>query len=81
MKNQNNQDAKSTEKVPVNENWKKIKVDIKKSWSNLTEEELDRTDGNIANITTLLNKRYGIGNEEYNTKLGHIFKKFESKQV
>jgi uncharacterized protein YjbJ (UPF0337 family) len=70
--------------MQVNENiikgkWLEIKGDIRKAWGNLTDDDLEKTKGDMAAIGGLLQQKYGATQESYSHKLGEIFKRFSEK--
>ena len=66
---------------PVNAHWSEIKGDIKKSWSKLSDGDLEKTKGDIKEITVLLQKNYSEGQDANSKKLTEIFKKFDDKKA
>jgi uncharacterized protein YjbJ (UPF0337 family) len=69
----------------INENvakgkWKEIKGGIQKAWGDLTEDELDKTEGDRTKISGMLQKKYGMKQEEAESKLNDIFGKFGSTE-
>lgn len=68
--------------MTMNENtikgkWLEIKGDLQKSWGKLTDDELEKTKGDIKAIGGLIQQRYGEKQEIYSKKLNEIFKRFE----
>ena len=66
----------------INENiikgkWREIKGEVQKSWGKLTDDELDKTKGDMKIISGLIQQRYGESQESNQRKLGEIFKRFE----
>jgi uncharacterized protein YjbJ (UPF0337 family) len=71
--------------MALNENiikgkWLEIKGDIQKSWGKLTDDELDKTKGDMKSISGLIQKRYGETEEKYASKLSDIYKRFDDKK-
>lgn len=71
--------------MALNENiikgkWTEIKGDIQKSWGKLTNDELEKTKGDMKAIKGLLQQKYGQAEESFSQKISDIFKKFESKK-
>ncbi len=69
----------------VNENtikgrWLEIRGDVQKAWGKLTNDELDKTKGDIKAISGLLQQKYGETQESYGHKLTEIFHRFEEKK-
>lgn len=55
------------------ENWREIKGDIRKAWGKLSEDELEKTNGDMKQVSSLINQRYGDSQESYNKRLTDIF--------
>lgn len=71
--------------MTMNENtikgkWLEIKGDIQKAWGNLTDDELEKTKGDMKSIQGLIQQKYGKAQENYEGKLSDIFKRFEDKK-
>ncbi len=60
--------------------WLEIKGDLQKTWGKLTDDELEKTKGDITSIQGLIQQRYGEAQEKSSDKLNEIFKKFEDKK-
>jgi uncharacterized protein YjbJ (UPF0337 family) len=54
-------------------NWHEIKGSIQKAWGNLTDNDLDRTEGDLTRLAGLLQQKFGIAKEEAHEKLTEIF--------
>lgn len=68
--------------MTINENtikgkWLEIKGDIQKAWGNLTDDELEKTKGDMKSIQGLIQQKYGQAQGNYESKLSDIFKRFE----
>jgi uncharacterized protein YjbJ (UPF0337 family) len=59
--------------------WNEIKGEIKTQWGKMTDDELDKTLGNIGSIAGIVQQRYGAKKEEVQTKLENIMAKFSEK--
>ena len=44
--------------------WKQKRGQIKQWWGKLTDDDLERVDGNVDELTGVLQERYGYGREE-----------------
>ncbi len=71
--------------MTVNENvvkgkWLEIKGEVQKAWGKLTDDEIEKTGGDIKAIGGLIQQRYGAAQENHETKLAGIFKSFETKK-
>ena len=69
----------------INENtlkgrWLEIKGDLQKAWGKLTDDELERTKGDVKAIGGLIQQRYGEAQESYGSKIADIFKRFGVKK-
>jgi uncharacterized protein YjbJ (UPF0337 family) len=59
--------------------WKEIKGEIKTKWGKLTDDELDKTAGNLESISGIIQQRYGYKKEEIQDKIHSIISKFSQK--
>lgn len=59
--------------------WKEIKGEIKTLWGKLTDDELDKTSGNLESIAGIIQQRYGNKKEEIQDKLHSVISKFSEK--
>ena len=71
--------------MTMNENvikgkWLEMKGDLQKAWGKLTEDDLEKTKGDLKAISGLIQQKYGEAQEKSSAKLDEIFKKFESKK-
>ncbi|MDZ4661688.1 MAG: CsbD family protein [Pseudomonadota bacterium] len=71
--------------MALNENmikgkWLEIKGDIQKAWGKLTDDELDKTKGDVKSISGLIQQKYGAGQDSYSKKVSDIFQRFETKK-
>lgn len=60
--------------------WLEIKGDIQKAWGNLTDDELEKTKGDMKSIQGLIQQKYGQAQETYSQKLSDIFGKYSDKK-
>ena len=60
--------------------WLEIKGDIQKAWGNLTDDELEKTKGDLKSIQGLIQQKYGQAQESYTQKLSDIFGRYEDKK-
>lgn len=68
--------------MAINENivkgkWLEIKGEVQKNWGKLTDDELEKTKGDMKAIGGLIQQRYGEAQKDYNKKLDSIFHRFE----
>ncbi len=71
--------------MTMNENtikgkWLEIKGDVRKAWGNLTDDELEKTKGDMKAIGGLIQQKYGETQESYGDKLSNIVKRFETQK-
>ena len=71
--------------MSINENtvkgkWLEIKGEVQKAWGKLTDDELEKTKGDMKSISGLIQQKYGEAQEKSDTKLSEIFKKFETQK-
>jgi len=60
--------------------WREIKGEVQKAWGKLTDDELEKTKGDVKAIGGLIQQRYGKSKEEYSEKLTKIFDRFGDKK-
>lgn len=71
--------------MTLNENtikgkWLEIKGEIQKSWGKLTDDELEKTKGDMKAISGLVQQRYGEAQDVSSRKVSDIFHRFENKK-
>ena len=71
--------------MSINENtvkgkWLEIKGDIQKAWGKLTDDDLEKTKGDMKAVGGLIQQRYGEAQENSHKKLSDIYKKFENQK-
>ncbi len=71
--------------MSLNENvvkgkWLEIKGDIQKAWGKLTDDELEKTKGDMKAISGLVQQKYGESQEFHSKKVSDIFHKFQDKK-
>jgi uncharacterized protein YjbJ (UPF0337 family) len=59
--------------------WKELKGEIRNQWGKLTDDEIERTKGNMQAISGLIQQRYGDAKEDSSDKLKSMFTKFGVK--
>lgn len=59
--------------------WLELKGEILNQWGKMTDDELDRTQGNTASILGLIQQKYGEKKEEIQTRLDGIMSRFNDK--
>jgi len=59
--------------------WTEIKGEIKTQWGKMTDDELEKTSGNLVSIIGLIQQRYGAKKEEIQERMGQITSKFSEK--
>lgn len=59
--------------------WNEIKGEIRTQWGKMSDDELEKTSGNITSIAGLIQQRYGAKKEEVQEKLNGILAKFSAK--
>lgn len=64
----------------VHGKWKEIKGNVQKAWGRLTDDELEKTKGDLKAIGGLIQQRYGEAEEKYGKKLNEIFEGFDAKK-
>lgn len=69
---------------PINKNiiegkWNEIKGEILRAWGKLTDDEIDRSKGNIEALTGIIQQRYGEQEQKISEKMKHILSRFNDK--
>ena len=54
--------------------WKQLRGKVKEKWGRLTDDELDRIDGNADQLAGLLQERYGYAKEEAEREINDLDK-------
>ena len=61
--------------------WTEIKGEIQKKWGSLTNDEVDKTQGDLKAMAGLLQQKYGLAKEEASEKLHSLYSRFiDSRQ-
>jgi uncharacterized protein YjbJ (UPF0337 family) len=62
--------------------WLEIKGEVQKAWGKLTNDELDKTEGDMKAVAGLIQKKYGETKDGFQEKLDGIYKQFvETKET
>ena len=56
--------------------WKELKGEVQKIWGRLTDDELEQTKGEATSLSGLVQRKYGIKEEEFRSKVNGIVSKF-----
>ncbi len=72
--------------MKLNENttkgkWLEIKGEVQKAWGKLTDDELEKSKGDMKMIAGLIQQRYGEIQKGSSEKLAEIFKRHEEKRA
>ena len=60
--------------------WLEIKGDLQKFWGKLTDDDLEKTKGDVKAIAGLLQQKYGEAHSTYVEKVEAVMKSFEAKK-
>ncbi len=60
--------------------WTEIKANLQKTWGKITDDEFEKTKGDVKEIGGLIQQRYGEAQESYQKKLNDILKDFSDKK-
>lgn len=60
--------------------WLEIKGDLQKTWGKLTNDDLEKTRGDVKSIAGLLQQRYGEAQDTYIEKVTEIIRRFDLKK-
>ena len=71
--------------MKMNENvvkgkWLEIKGEVQKAWGRLTDDELEKSKGDLKAIAGLVQQRYGESQAASEDKVSQIFKRFDDKK-
>ncbi len=58
--------------------WREIKGEVRKAWGELTDDEVNKTQGNAQSLIGLLQQKFGYAKEEASQKLSELIQKFEA---
>ncbi len=58
----------------VSGKWREIKGEVQKSWGMLTDDELEKTKGDMKQISGLIQQHYGAAQAGFEDKLSKILK-------
>lgn len=61
--------------------WKDVKGGIQKAWGKLTNDELEQTKGDINQIAGMIQKKYGLKQEEARKKLNDFVAGFDKSKA
>lgn len=69
----------------INENvikgqWKIIKGELQKKWGQLTDDELDKVQGDMTSLEGLLQRKLGFNQERARTELNTLLESWTDKQ-
>lgn len=58
--------------------WKEIKGDLRKAWGHISDEEWEKTKGDVAAIAGILQQKYGFAKTEASEKVAKFMQKYTS---
>ena len=61
--------------------WREIKGEVRKAWGELTDDEVNKTQGNAQSLIGLLQQKFGYAKEEATEKLQEFISKFEARNA
>lgn len=59
--------------------WKEIKSGVRTLWGNVTDEELEATKGNLAQISGIVQQKYGETKEMIQEKMDSLMASFDNE--
>lgn len=62
-------------KNSIDGKWLELKGDLQKAWGRLTDDEIEKTKGDLKSIRGLIVQKYGAMKKEHESKLSEIVKK------
>ena len=60
--------------------WTEIKGEVQKEWGKLTNDELEKTKGDMKAISGLIQQKYGAAQKGFDEKLNVIFKHIKDEK-
>ena len=60
--------------------WEEIKGSVRSMWGKLTDDELEKTKGDVQQISGLIMQRYGDTKADSTKKLEEIFNRFKTNK-
>jgi uncharacterized protein YjbJ (UPF0337 family) len=57
--------------------WRQMRGELKKWWGNLTDDDLDRIEGDRDKLIGLLQEKYGYSREKAEEEIGQRFDSYE----
>jgi len=63
------------------ERWNEMKGDLRKNWNKISEKEWDETRGDESSMTSILQKKYGLSEDDSSKKLSTILEKYRSGEA
>lgn len=60
--------------------WTEIKGELRKTWGNITDDEFERTKGDVQSITGLIQQKYGESKENLKDKVDGIFNSYKQSR-
>lgn len=67
-------------KDQISGKWKEIKGELRKTWGEITDDEFERTKGDVESISGLIQQKYGTSKESLGHKVTDIFRNFQEKR-
>ena len=61
--------------------WKRIRGSAKEQWGNLTDNDLDRTEGKLEKLAGVLQEKYGYTRENADKKIERRLRALDQKQI
>ncbi len=68
----------------INENvvkgkWNEFKGEVQKAWGRLTEDEVESSKGDLTALAGLVQRKYGLAQEEVRTRMNEMISRFGPK--
>jgi uncharacterized protein YjbJ (UPF0337 family) len=55
--------------------WKELKGELQKAWGKITDDEWEKTKGDMTAVSGLVQQRYGHGKEDVSNKVSELYEK------
>ncbi len=58
--------------------WNEFKGELQKAWGRLTDDEVEKAKGDMTALSGIVQRKYGIGQEEVRARLNEMISRFGS---
>ncbi len=57
--------------------WKQLKGDVQKEWGNLTDNDIDKVEGEVTKLEGVIQEKYGHSKEEAKKQVSKFLKRLQ----